>query len=161
MRGPAKEDEALRERFHELRADMRARGVPAFGPMMGRARDPGARRPALGLAAGQAPGVPARARRLLRRGAWGSALLAAGVAGLFLVARTPGGGEDEEFERLVLAYTGLAQAGAWRSPTSSLLEVPGAELLRSVPRLGAPARSLEELAPGARPDASPEEERRR
>jgi hypothetical protein len=157
-----REEGVLRERFRELRAEVRAQGTPAFGPMLERARVEAAERPALGLVHGDAPGGrPARPSRLIRRGAWTSALLAAGVAGLLLVARASSGDEDREFERLVGAYASLAAGGAWRSPTSGLLEVPGAELLRSVPRLGAPSRSLEDFASGASEAGDPPEEERR
>ncbi|MGD8600465.1 MAG: hypothetical protein PVF19_03795, partial [Gemmatimonadota bacterium] len=65
-------------------------------------------------------------------------------------------GEDD-FERLVAAYTSETAAGAWSSPTSSLLDVPGMDLMRSVPSIGEPLRGIDPSSFPS-PSASPEEE---
>ena len=51
--------------------------------------------------------------------------------------------EDDRFAELVAAYSQDLSAAAWRSPTSSLLDVPGMELVRAVPSLGLPAIELD------------------
>ena len=80
-------------------------------------------------------------RRIVRAGAWASAALAAVLAGVLLTNAGPD--PDAEFERLVAAYASDASGGAWRSPTSGLLEFPGIELIRSIPSVGGPARGLD------------------
>jgi hypothetical protein len=74
---------------------------------------------------------------------WASAAVAAALAGVLLFDRGPS--EDEQFAELVAAYTADVSAGAWRSPTSGLLQVPGMELVRGVPSIGVPVPD----APGA------------
>ena len=59
---------------------------------------------------------------------------AAAAAGLLLVEPSAATA-DAEFERLVLAFATDGAAGAWRSPTSSLLNTPGLDL-GSVPSVG-------------------------
>jgi hypothetical protein len=59
---------------------------------------------------------------------------------------------DEDFERLVAAYASQAAGGSWASPTSGLLDVPGMELMRSVPAIGAPVRGLDPAALPPRPE---------
>jgi hypothetical protein len=152
------DDDGLRERFQELRdeAEQPVR-VPDFGAMLAQARADGAARPSFEVVDG---GASARARvagtyrRFLRAGAWASAALAATVAGLLLTDRRP---SDDDFAQLVAAYATDASGGAWRSPTSGLLAVPGMELTRSVPSIGAPVKGLD---PSTRlaPEAGPPEE---
>jgi hypothetical protein len=91
-----------------------------------------------------------RTRRWVLVGAWGSAALAATVAGLLLVERGPS--PDEEFARLVASYSTGAAAGLWRSPTSGLLAVPGMELTRSVPSIGL---TLPDFDPSTLPEPTP------
>lgn len=125
-------DEDLEERFAELRAATGSPGrVPEFGAVLARAEASSTTRPALQVVAG---GMVRTRRRWVRVGAWGSAALAAAVTGLLLIERGPG--PDEEFARLVASYASESAAGAWRSPTSGLLAVPGMELTRSVPAIG-------------------------
>jgi hypothetical protein len=119
-------DEDLRARFGELRAETRA---PAFSAVLQRAADEARARPALCVVSGR----PAR-RRLIAAGAWASAAIAATVAGLLILDRGPS--EDERFAQLVAAYSTDLAAGAWRSPTSGLLDVPGIELVRGLPAIG-------------------------
>ncbi len=151
------DEERLREAFQELRADARSSGpVPDFGLMMAEAKRQAEERPALevvlgdGAEAGRTP----RRRRLWQASAWASAAVAATVAGLVLVDRGPSG--DEEFERLVATYSSEVGASL-RSPTSALLDVPGMDLTRSLPTIGAPVRGVD---PSTLPTAvpSPEEE---
>lgn len=150
-------DDDLREAFQGLRADTeRGGGAPQFGAMLEAARQQAESSPALEVVSGGARQEPVPAsRKLMRAGAWTSALLAASVAGLMLFGRGPSG--DEEFERLVAAYTSGAAAVASASPTSRLLEVPGMDLLRSLPSIGAPVRGLDPAELPAR-QSSPEEE---
>jgi hypothetical protein len=136
-------DEDLRARFGELRAGTRS---PSFESVLERAVAVAREQPALAIAQG---GSGSR-RRLLRVGAWASAAIAATVAGLLLldVDVTPGSSADEQFAELVAAYSQDMSAGAWRSPTSGLLDVPGMELVRGVPSLGLPAVGLDAAGAG-------------
>lgn len=153
-------DDGLRDRFQELRAGTeQSRGAPEFGALMARARlqaeSEAAARPALEVVAG---GSTLPRRRVVRVAGWASAALAATVAGLLLTNRGPS--DDEEFARLVAAYSADASAGVWQSPTSGLLEVPGIDLVRSLPSIGSSVRGLDpsarpepETTPGPREDA--------
>jgi hypothetical protein len=136
-------DEDLRARFGELRAGTRS---PSFESVLERAVAAAREQPALGIVQG---GSGSR-RRLLRVGAWASAAIAATVAGLLLLdgGAVPGSSADEQFEELVAAYSQDMSAGAWRSPTSGLLDVPGMELVRGVPSLGLPAVGLDAAGAG-------------
>jgi hypothetical protein len=110
-----RDDDPIRERFAELRAETRASGrAPDVDAMLARARAE-----------------------------------AAAVAGLILTGRGGSDDEDLEFERLVATYAMELGPAVRRSPTSSLMQVPGMELLRSVPSLGGPA-----LGAGAPPSTS-------
>lgn len=148
-------DDALRERFQELRGEAARPGqVPDFEAMLARARSGEAELPPLVVVDGAAASA-GRSRlsygRLARAGAWASAALAATVAGLLLTDRRPS--DEAEFEQLVAAYS----ADAWRSPTSGLLEVPGMELTRSIPSIGGPVRGLDPSTLPEREPAPPEE----
>jgi hypothetical protein len=125
------DDEDLRVRFQELRGETRS---PAFTAVLERAAAETEEQPLLGVVQGSGAASP---RRVLRPVA-----VAATVAGLLLVdgGSMTGPTEDEEFAALVAAYSNLS-AGA--SPTSSLLEVPGMELVRGVPSLGIPSLGLD------------------
>jgi hypothetical protein len=137
-------DDDLRERFQELRADTAGSGgVPEFGVVMARAQEVAAARPVLEVVDGSSWSR----RRGLRIGGWASAALAATVAGVLLTNRGPS--EDEEFARLVAAYSADVSAGVWLSPTSGLLEVPGIDLVRSLPSIGTSVRGLD---PATRPE---------
>lgn len=83
-------------------------------------------------------------RRRARRwtvGVGGLAAAAAAVAGLLLIP----GGSDAGFDAAVRSWSEGPGSGGWSSPTRSLLDVPGGELLRSVPIIHIPPRPL---APG-------------
>jgi hypothetical protein len=139
-------DQDLRARFQELRTDTeRAERAPAFGDVFARAeasaKSARVARPALEVVAGGAIG----SRRWVRVGGWASAALAATVAGLLFVRSGPT--PDEEFARLVGAYSTDAAAGAWRSPTSGLLDVPGMNLVRSMPSIGSTLPDFGAIAP--------------
>ena len=131
-----RDDDLMRERFRHLRAQEAGR-APDFRAMMDRAQAEAEGSPGLLVSDGGEGGErtirPLRRRRALWVGGWASTALAAAVAGLLLVSR---GSEDAEFERLVASYSRDAAAGAWHSPTSGLLAVPGIELIRSVPSVG-------------------------
>jgi hypothetical protein len=137
-------DEDLRARFDELRAEMR---TPSFASVLERAAAEAREQPALDVVHG---GLGAR-RRVLKVGVWASAAIAATLAGLLLFDRGAApGSADEQFAQLVAAYAQDMSAGAWRSPTSGLLDVPGMELVRGVPSLGLPAVGLDPAGVGAR-----------
>ena len=153
-----RDDELLTEKFLALRAETEQDGrVPQFGSMLDEAKRQVDARPMLEvLAGGPAQGGRGASRhRWVRTGAWASALLAASVAGLVLIDRAPTG--DEEFERLVAAYASEASSAGVTSPTSRLLEVPGMDLLRSLPAIGEPVRGLDPTARPARQSSLEEE----
>ena len=130
-RGVREGDGDLRARFGELRADAERR-TPSFRAVMERAADQARAQPTLAVISG---GSTSR-RRALKVGAWASAAVAAALAGVLLVERGPS--EDEQFVELVAAYTADVSGGAWRSPTSGLLQVPGIDLVRALPSIGLP-----------------------
>jgi len=153
-----REDDRLRERFLRLRAETEEPGrVPDFQAMLDRARKDAADRPALQVTDGNRRRDPrwSARRRLVRAGAWASAALAATIAGILLTRGRTGG--EENFERLVAAYQSDAVSGAWKSPTSGLLDVPGIEVIRSLPSIGGPAVGLD---PDREPDAPPRSKER-
>ena len=135
---PRTGDEDLRARFAELRAET---STPSFGAVLERATAEARERPALGVSRG---GAVRSRRRVIEIGAWASAAIAATVAGLLLFEGdpVPPSSADDRFAELVAAYSQNVSAGGWRSPTSSLLDVPGMELVRAVPSLGLPAIEL-------------------
>jgi hypothetical protein len=154
-----REDDALRERFQELRGEAAApERVPGFASVMAGARAQADARAGLGVVhGGAAPGgrrAPSQGR-LFRAGAWASAAVAATVAALLLTDRRPN--DDVAFEQLVAAYSADVSAAAWRSPTSGLLDVPGMDLTRSVPSIGSPVRGLDPSTLPPR-DGAPREE---
>lgn len=108
-------DRDLKNLFQALREEDRRR-TPEFDVVFGRAR---------------------RVRRVWRPASllWKGGLLAAAAAAVLLLVRSPGT-SDEEFERVVQAFTSDPASGAWRSPTDDLLKLPGLEILSSVPSLG-------------------------
>ena len=139
------DDGQLRARFQQLRAETEQPGrIPLFRAMVDRARDEAAASPALEVVHGGQSESDRRvhpSRRIVRAGAWASAALAAALAGVLLTNAGPDA--DAEFERLVAAYASDASGGAWRSPTSGLLDFPGIELIRSVPSVGGLVRGLD------------------
>jgi len=117
-------DADLRARFAAQRR-AEASGAPLFAAVLARAR------------AEVAAGAPAIApRRLtLRRFAYAGSLAAAAAIAAILVL--PGQRSSEEaFAEAVRAFQNDPALGAWRSPTAALLDVPGRELLLTVPGVG-------------------------
>ena len=152
------DDDRLREAFQALREETEQAGrVSDFGAMLDEAKRQAEARPPLQVVAGSqgSQGGQASWRRLVRVGTWASAVLAAAVAGLILLDRAPAG--DEDFERLVASYAAGSTGGSWGSPTAGLLEVPGIDLMRSLPSIGAPVRGINPADLPAR-QSSPEEE---
>jgi hypothetical protein len=137
---PDDEDLLLTADFERLRAATeRAGRVPDFGDMLQRARIEAAALPDVRVLSGD--GTVATRRKALRFGGWASAALAAAIAAILLTGgRTEA---DREFDRLVATYSSELSAGALRSPTSALLDVPGRNLTRSVPSLGTTTRGLD------------------
>lgn len=111
-------EQEVRAGFHAMRRVDRAQ-TPDFSSMMARARA-AADRPA--------PRVVARSwsKRLLLIG--GPALVAAGLAGLFIVPQRL---KDREFDRVVMEWS--RTDATLHSPTDRLLAVPGSEFLGSSP----------------------------
>ena len=152
------DDDGLREEFQRLRSETEGSArVPEFRAMLEKAKvdavarpEPTVAPPELAAAApklqlvqgGQSESdVAARRRRVVRIGGWASAAVAAAMAGVLLMGGPSDA--DREFERLVAAYTADVSSGAWQSPTSGLMNVPGMNLTRSVPSLGAAIRGLD------------------
>jgi hypothetical protein len=151
VNGPA-EDRDLREAFERLRLFMHEPGQsPAFRPMLERAGMDGTSAPT--PTPTRLRSLPPRAgpRPWLRSGS--RAVLAAAAALVVLLAQ---GARDPEleFQRLVSAYG--ATALSWRPPTSRLLEVPGLELVRSLPAIGAPLLDAVTSETGDHPVPAPE-----
>jgi len=125
----------LRNRFQQLRSEDRA-AAPDFASVMERVRED--------LASGEARRrVPADHGRAgfagwRRRARWkvaGGTLAAAAALAAFLLFN-PEARADREFERTVETFT--TAVSGWRSPTDVLLDFPGSELTRTVPRVGNP-----------------------
>jgi len=145
------DDRDLKGAFGALRERERGAGrVPDFGVMMAEARRQAGAGPRLEVVAGGG-----HRRRLFWLGGWASAAVAAGVAALLLLGRSPSG--DDEFARLVAAYATETATGEWISPTAGLLDVPGMDLMRSLPSIGSPLRGLDPSSLPPRP-SSPQEE---
>lgn len=117
-------DTDLRARFEaQRRAD--ASEAPSFAGMLEHARGAAATEPMPG----------ATSPRRLRRALYWSGLAAAAVIGTLLAI--PRSSSDEAaFEQAVRAYQSGPAMGAWRSPTDGLLEVPGNQLISTVPSVG-------------------------
>ncbi|MFC1660943.1 hypothetical protein ACFL3S_05745 [Gemmatimonadota bacterium] len=62
--------------------------------------------------------------------------MAAAAAAVLMVG--PPTRTDADFEEAVRAFATDPALGAWKSPTDGLLQVPGNELLRTVPTIGDP-----------------------
>jgi hypothetical protein len=116
------QDAELRARFDaQRRAD--ANQAPSFETMMGRARTP----------SGDVVTTPRRFER--RRFMYASGLAAAAViAALLVIPRTRS--SEDTFEDAVRAFQTNPALGAWQSPTDGLLDVPGSQLISTVPGVG-------------------------
>ena len=148
------DDDRLEEEFGRLRSETEGSArVPHFGAMLEKAKADAAERPEIAaerpdlqvIQGGQAdagqPDAGSRRRRVMQIGGWASAAVAAAVAGVLLMGGPSDA--DREFERLVASYTTDLSAGAWRSPTAALMNVPGMNLTRSVPSFGTTIRGLD------------------
>ncbi len=151
------DDDRLSEQFQRLRSETEGSArVPDFRAMLEQAKADAVARPEIAAArpelqviqGGQSDAeVEARESRVTRRrrvvriGGWASAAIAAAMAGILLMGGPSDA--DREFERLVAAYTADVSSGAWQSPTSGLMNVPGMNLTRSVPSLGSAIRGLD------------------
>ena len=132
-----REDQELRGLFRDLKKKDGER-VPDFGTLMARAREEASRS---GLEVHTGGGGT---RHILemdvfhftrRRAAWGGSLLAAAAAAVLLLVQGPGT-TDSQFVQAVQAYSSDPALGAWTSPTDALLELPGGEILSTVPSIG-------------------------
>lgn len=148
-------DQGLRDDFASLRSELKTPGrVPDFDTVIARAKEVAASRPTLEVVAGGAPGGAPREsvhgaeedqtrRRAVKIGGWMSLATAAAAAAILLVGGPVTDSDaDADFERLVASYSTDAAAGAWRSPTATLLRTPGVDL-GSVPSIGTPLRGLD------------------
>ena len=126
------DDDRLREDFRRLRSETEgSASVHDFRAMLEKARTGGVAPPELRVLQGGQSDVGARRRRVVRIGGWASAAVAAAIGGILLMGSPSDA--DREFDRLVAAYSTELSSGAWQSPTSGLLNVPGMDLTRSVP----------------------------
>lgn len=124
-------DADLRQRFQQLRSEERE-AAPDFGAMLAEVRAALESGAAAAVAdRGEAASVRLRGRR---RWLWAGSSVAAAAAVAALVLFNPDVRADRQFEAAVRAYASVA--GGWRTPTDALLEIPGSEMTRSVPRLG-------------------------
>jgi hypothetical protein len=125
-----RQDGDLRERFEAMRREDAGR-APRFASVLARARDEA------GLEQGREKSSVRRGHPLSwRRAAWASGLAAAAViAALIVIPRV--GSEEDAFEQAVQAFQTDPALGAWRSPTASLMNVPGSSLITTMPRVGA------------------------
>ncbi|HET9439042.1 MAG TPA: hypothetical protein VFO52_02680 [Longimicrobiales bacterium] len=117
------QDTELRARFAaQRRAD--ASDAPSFADALARAR-----------AQAVDAGPPHAARHLkLRRVLYVGGLAAAAAIGALLIV--PRSSSEDAFEQAVRAYQSGPALGAWQSPTDGLLDVPGSQLISTVPKVG-------------------------
>ncbi len=114
----------LRARFDAQRqAD--ANETPSFAEMMTRARV---------AATNDAPAIAPRKPRLRRLAYWGGLAAAAMIGALLALPRASA--DQDAFEQAVRAYHSGPALGAWQSPTDGLLNVPGSQLISTVPSVG-------------------------
>lgn len=122
-------DPKLKALFQELRAADEER-APGFRELWAGLQEQTVERPL-------APETEKRAMgRFPRRLAWGGSLLAAAAAGAALFLLSTRGASETDFVNAVRAFSTSPAGGAWRSPTDGLLSLPGAEVLRTRPKLG-------------------------
>lgn len=117
------QDTELRAHFDaQRRAD--ASEAPSFAAMIGRAR------------AEAAHVSPAAPRNLgMRRVAYvGGLAAAAAIGALLMMPRSPS--SEDAFEQTVREFQSNPASGAWQSPTDGLLNIPGSQLITTVPGVG-------------------------
>lgn len=117
------QDTDLRARFDAQRR-VHASDAPAFAGMLARAR-----------AEADAPAMLPRRFKLRRLVYAGSLAAAAAIAALLVMPRST---SKDEFERAVHAFQNDPALGGWKSPTAGLLDVPGSQLISTVPSVGTP-----------------------
>ena len=120
------QDAELRARF-EAQRQAEKEQTPPFAEMMARARTAGAT---------DAPAPAPRMVRLRTVLYAGGLAAAAMIAALLVIPRAQSG--EDDFERAVRAFQNDPALGAWQSPTDGLLDVPGSQLISTVPRVGTP-----------------------
>jgi hypothetical protein len=120
------QDPELRARFEELRR-LDASLAPSFADVMARAQAEATHD------AGSTTGRESRVS--LRRFGWAGALAAAAMMAT-LIAIPRAGSREAAFEQAVQAFHADPALGAWRSPTDGLLDLPGSQLISTIPRVG-------------------------
>src|SRR5262245_11801193 len=113
----------LRARFDAQRR-AEEKQAPSFASVLARAR---------AEAADAGPAAP-RKWKLRRLVYAGGLAAAAAIAALLVIPRAPS--SEDAFEQAVVAYQKGAASGAWQSPTDGLLDVPGSQLISTVPSVG-------------------------
>jgi hypothetical protein len=121
-----RQDTELRGRFDAQRGTD-ARATPSFAMMMARAR-------AGAADAAPAPVATPRRPELHRLAYVGGLAAAAAIVALLVTPRSPS--SEVAFEQAVRAFRNDPASGAWRSPTAVLLDVPGSQLMSTVPSVG-------------------------
>jgi hypothetical protein len=113
------QDPELRARFAELKR-VDASRAPGFADVMAGAR-------------AEAETVPQKPAVItIRRVRWASVLAAAAtIAALIVIPRTRS--NEAAFEQAVQAFSSNPALGGWRSPTDGLLNVPGSQLMTTIP----------------------------
>ena len=122
-----RKDQQLRSLFRRLQDRDQGR-VPDFESLMARAREE-ASRSGMDI---RSPGT--NPRHMKRRFAWGGSLVAAAAAVVLLFVGLPGT-SDSEFVDVVQTFSSNPASGAWKSPTDGLLDLPGKEILNTVPSI--------------------------
>jgi hypothetical protein len=118
-------DAELRARF-EAQRDAEAKQAPSFESMLARAR-------AGATAADAAATTLYRVKR--RRFVYSAGVAAAAViAALLVIPRAQS--SEAAFEQAVRAFQTNPALGGWQSPTDGLLDVPGSQLISTVPGVG-------------------------
>ena len=121
-------DTELRARF-EAQRRAEASEAPPFASMMERAR----------AAAGDAaPRIRPRRPNWRDLAYIGGLAAAAAIAALLVIPR--GASNEDAFEQAVRRFQNDPALGAWQSPTDGLLDVPGSQLITTVPSVGTGAR---------------------
>ena len=120
------QDPELRARFEEQKR-IDASQAPSFATVMARAQEDLARD--TGFTTVRDPRI-----RWRRYGLTGALAAAAAIAALIVIPRADSG--DDAFEQAVRAFQTDPALGAWRSPTDGLLQLPGNQLMTSIPRVG-------------------------
>jgi len=125
QRPPEAELEVL---FRELREEDEKR-APTFQETMAAVRE--------GMAREVGPAWVARGQRpwFGRRLYWAGGLLAAAAAAALLLLPLRWA-SDAEFVFAVRTYAASPAGGAWKSPTDAFLDLPGSEVLTTLPTIG-------------------------